>query len=422
MDKKLWHKSSLTALVLALVLTVIVGVFGQAKVAQAAQTTITYGIWDSRQEPGLRKLADEFEAANPDIKVDIQVAGWGEYWTMLEAAATGGSLPDVFWMHSNEIYKYGANDQLLALDDLIKEAGIDMSKFPKGLVDIYNVEGKQYGIPKDFDTIALWYNKKLFDEAGVKYPDANWTWDDLKEAAKKLTNKEKEQYGIATFLTNQEGYYNFVFSNGGQIIKDGKKSGYADPKTIEGLEYFFSFAHEGFSPVLSKDGDAKAYLENGKAAMALFGSWQLNGFLDNDYLRENFDVAPLPKKDGKSVSVYNGLANVISANTPNKEAAWKFVQFLSSPETQKKASELGIAISAYEGSADTWVKVAPKMNLKVYIDAIETAQIRPYTHETTKWEEKAYEILKAAYTGERPVKEAAEEAAKVMDEIIAEEQ
>ena len=422
MDKKLWHKSSLTALVLALVLTIIVGVFGQTKVAQAAQTTITYGIWDSRQELGLRKLADEFEAANPDIKVDIQVAGWGEYWTMLEAAATGGSLPDVFWMHSNEIYKYGANDQLLALDDLIKEAGIDMSKFPKGLVDIYNVEGKQYGIPKDFDTIALWYNKKLFDEAGVKYPDANWTWDDLKEAAKKLTNKEKEQYGIATFLTNQEGYYNFVFSNGGQIIKDGKKSGYADPKTIEGLEYFFSFAHEGLSPVLSKDGDAKAYLENGKAAMALFGSWQLNGFLDNDYLRENFDVAPLPKKDGKSVSVYNGLANVISANTPNKEAAWKFVQFLSSPETQKKASELGIAISAYEGSADAWVKVAPKMNLKVYIDAIETAQIRPYTRETTKWEEKAYEILKAAYTGERPVKEAAEEAAKVMDEIIAEEQ
>lgn len=388
MDKKLWHKSSLTALVLALVLTIIVGVFGQTKVAQAAQTTITYGIWDSRQEPGLRKLADEFEAANPDIKVDIQVAGWGEYWTMLEAAATGGSLPDVFWMHSNEIYKYGANDQLLALDDLIKEAGIDMSKFPKGLVDIYNVEGKQYGIPKDFDTIALWYNKKLFDEAGVKYPDANWTWDDLKEAAKKLTNKEKEQYGIATFLTNQEGYYNFVFSNGGQIIKDGKKSGYADPKTIEGLEYFFSFAHEGLSPVLSKDGDAKAYLENGKAAMALFGSWQLNGFLDNDYLRENSDVAPLPKKDGKSVSVYNGLANVISANTPNKEAAWKFVQFLSSPETQKKASELGIAISAYEGSADAWVKVAPKMNLKVYIDAIETAQIRPFTHETTKWEEK----------------------------------
>ena len=87
MDKKLWHKSSLTALVLALVLTIIVGVFGQTKVAQAAQTTITYGIWDSRQEPGLRKLADEFEAANPDIKVDIQVAGWGEYWTMLEAVA-----------------------------------------------------------------------------------------------------------------------------------------------------------------------------------------------------------------------------------------------------------------------------------------------------------------------------------------------
>lgn len=75
-----------------------------AKGSSGGDVHITYGIWDSNQEKGLRKMADEFEGKNPGIKIDIQVTGWSDYWTMLEAAATGGSLPDTFWMHSNEIY------------------------------------------------------------------------------------------------------------------------------------------------------------------------------------------------------------------------------------------------------------------------------------------------------------------------------
>ena len=334
---------------------------------------------------------------------------------MLEAAATGGSLPDVFWMHSNEIYKYGANDQLLPLDDLIKESGLDLGKFPQGLVDIYKVNGHQYGIPKDFDTIALWYNKKLFDEAGVTYPTDKWTWDDLKEAAKKLTNKDKGIYGIATMLANQEGFYNFMYTNGGTALTSDNKSGYTDPKTIEALEYYFSFGREGLSPTT---GDAMDYFANDKAAMALFGSWRIGSIISNDKV----DVVPLPSKDGKRVSIYNGLANAISAKTENKEAAWKFVNYLSSKEVQEKASKLGVAISAYEGASDVWVDTNKQFNLKSYIEEIKDAQIRPYTHETTKWEEKVYEILKPAYLGEKPVKEAAEEAAKAMNELIEEEE
>ncbi|WP_153050467.1 extracellular solute-binding protein, partial [Streptococcus suis] len=78
----------------------------------SGKTEISYAIWDSGQEPGLRKIADEFEKKNPDIKINIQVSDWDSYWTMLEAGATGGSLPDTFWMHSNEIYRYGSNEML----------------------------------------------------------------------------------------------------------------------------------------------------------------------------------------------------------------------------------------------------------------------------------------------------------------------
>ncbi|MCC9850777.1 extracellular solute-binding protein, partial [Streptococcus agalactiae] len=105
---------------------------------------------------------------------------------------------------------------------------------------IYNIKGEQYAIPKDYDTIGLWYNKKMFDAAGVSYPDETWDWNKLKEAAKKLTKPDGSQYGFLAPLHNQEGYYNFVYQNGGTIITKDKKSGYDDPKTVEALKYYLS--------------------------------------------------------------------------------------------------------------------------------------------------------------------------------------
>src|SRR5690625_2380604 len=152
------------------------------------EVTLDFALWDTNQEPGLRQIADDFEKENPGIKVNFQIIGWDDYWTLLEAGATGESLPDVFWMHSNEIFRYASNEILLNLNDYIDDSDlIELSKYPEGITKIYNYEGKQYAVPKDFDTIGLWYNKTMFDEVGLSYPDESWTWDDLYEAAKALT-------------------------------------------------------------------------------------------------------------------------------------------------------------------------------------------------------------------------------------------
>ncbi len=387
------------------------------------EVTLDFAIWDSNQEKGLRKIADEFEAANPGIKIKIQVTGWSDYWTALEAGATGGSMPDIFWMHSNEIYRYASNDMLLNLNDLIKKSDkVEMEKFPEGLTSIYNFEGNQYAIPKDYDTIGLWYNKKMFDEAGVAYPSNQWTWDDLYEAAKKLTKPDGSQYGILTPLHNQEGYYNFVYQNGGTIITDDKKSGYDDPKTIEALEYYVKFVKEGLSPKEFGDAERAAILQNGLTAMGFFGSWNLTGFTENEYMASNFDVSVLPSStNGGKATIFNGLGNAIAANTEHPEAAWKWVEYLSSKEGQTKQAELGVAISAYEGAADAWVNSNDTFNVKVFMDMVKDAQIRPYSNTTGVWEDKAYEALKGAFTGEKTVKEASEDAAKIMNETLAEE-
>ncbi len=161
----------------------------------ADQGTLTVAIWDKNQEPGLTEIMKDF-TKETGIKTQIQVTPWEQYWTMLEAGATGGSLPDVFWMHSNEIARYSEYEMLLDLTDRIKESKkLEMNKFPKDIVQIYNWEGtKQYAVPKDIDTIGLWYNKTMFDEAGIPYPNKDWTWDDYAAAAKKLTKADGSQY------------------------------------------------------------------------------------------------------------------------------------------------------------------------------------------------------------------------------------
>lgn len=385
--------------------------------------TISYAVWDANQANLIQQLADSFEAET-GIHVDIQVNGWGDYWTALEAAATGGSLPDTFWMHSNNIYYYASNDQLLDLTSYIDSSeAIDLANYPEGLNKIYNLNGKQYAIPKDYDTIGLWYNKTMFDAAGVTYPDDTWTWDDLKAAAVKLTKTDGSQYGILAPLHNQEGYYNFVYQNGGTIVTSDRKSGYDDPKTIEAMKFYFDLVREGLSPAITDDAARAEAFQNGLVAMAFFGSWNLSGFAANDYIVKNCDVAVLPKSNnGGQATIFNGLGNAIAANTKHPDESWKWIEYLSNEAGQKKQAELGIAISAYNGTAEAWASAYPQFNVKSYMDMISYAVIRPYTNQTSVWEDKAYELLTDVYNNGGDIDAACKSVAAMMNDAIAQEQ
>ena len=147
----------------------------------------------------------------------------------------------------------------------------------EGIVNLYQSEGKQYAIPKDIDTIALWYNKTIFDEMGVAYPDDTWTWDDFADAAAKLTNEEHWGYAIAP-SNNQDSFYNVVYSMGGNIISDDKKkSGYDDPATIKAMTLITDMVKAGYCPDLNtiSENGADVLFQSGKAAMVTQGSWML---------------------------------------------------------------------------------------------------------------------------------------------------
>nr|WP_297934738.1 sugar ABC transporter substrate-binding protein [uncultured Blautia sp.] len=388
--------------------------------------TLSISIWDTNQEPGINEILADF-TEETGIKTKLTVVKWDEYWTMLEAGAQGGSLPDVFWMHSNESQRYMSNDMLLDLTDKIADSDlIDPANYPEDIWGLYTYDEKYYAVPKDVDTIALWYNKAMFEEAGLDYPTADWTWDDLIEAAKKLTKEDGSQYGLAVRNdNNQAGYYNMIYDNGGYIINDDKtKSGWDDPKTIEAMEVLEGWIKDGVMPpieTMSENGEDVLF-QSGKVAMVLQGSWMVAAYRDNEYTAENCDVVELPKNaaTGRRASVYNGLGWVASANGKNTENAWKLIEYLGSEKAQKKQAELGVTMSAYKGTSDAWANSAD-FNLQAYLNMMEDMEIRPYSKSTVTWENEDNEILKSVYMGEKSMADACKEMADQMNEKLAEE-
>lgn len=397
-----------------------------ASIGGSVEGELTVTIWDEGQRPGLQQIVDDW-CSQSGVSATINVVDWNSYWTLLEAGATGGELPDVFWMHSNVAQQYMENGLLLDMTDRIAASDkVDLGNYYQGIVNLYQSEGKQYAIPKDIDTIALWYNKTIFDEMGVAYPDDTWTWDDFAAAAKKLTNDDHWGYAIAPG-NNQEGFYNTIYSMGGNVIsEDKKKSGFDDPNTIKAMELFTNMIAEGSCPDLATVSETapNELLCAGKTAMSINGSWMLAGYRDNEYAAANCDVAVLPytKDPSDRVSIYNGLGWAASANGKNLDAAWSLIEYLGSKEAQIKQAELGVTMSAYEGTSDAWVNSVDCFDLNGHMQMLNAKLVfRPYSRVTTIWEDMMTEKLKEAWTGDKATADVCMEIAAEMDAALAEE-
>jgi multiple sugar transport system substrate-binding protein len=405
----------------ALVATALVAGCSSADGGDDGPVTLTYGVWS--QDETMQKLADAFEAKNPGVKVELQVNPWTDYWTKLQVGAQGGTAPDAFWMLGDRFQTYASNDQLLALDDTIKQANVDLGVYPKALVDLFTLEGKHYGLPKDFDTIGLWYNKQLFDAAGVKYPTAEWTWTDVQAAAAKLTDKGKGVYGIAAPLNRQEGYYNTIAQAGGYVISpDGKKSGYDDPKTQAGLQYWADFVRKGHSPTPQQfaDTEAVAQFENGKVAMYYGGSFYAQRFYENAALRAKVDVTVLPMGATRA-TVINGIQNVGYAKSKHPAQLRKFLLFLGGEEAAKIQAATGAVIPAYQNTQQAWVASMPEFKLQVFLDELAYGVVYPVSANTAEWNKLEETDLAAAWSGEQSVPQAAGKLATEMNEALAKE-
>jgi multiple sugar transport system substrate-binding protein len=347
-----------------------------------ASGEISYWLWDANQLPAYQACADAFHAKNPNITVKITQAAYDDYWTKITNGFVGGTAPDVFTNHLSKYPEQVAQEQLVPLDDTLKKDGIDTSAYQQGLADLWvGQDGKRYGLPKDFDTVAVFYNKKLIADAGVKEADlANMTWnpDDGGSYEKMIAHLTVDQNGKrgdeAGFDKSKVKVYGLGLDGGsgggnGQTqwsmytgtlpwqFTDknpwGTHYNYDDPNFQKTQGWMRSLIEKGYMPsveAVTGQGSSDIY-GAGKYAMITNGSWLIGTMFG--YKGVETGLAPTPiGPSGKRSSMYNGLADSIWVGSKNKPAAAKWVEFLGSADCQDIVGEKGVVFPAVKTSTD----------------------------------------------------------------------
>ena len=406
--------------------------------SKSSADKIIVNIWDNNQLAGIQAIADEWSKES-GVGVQINVIDWDNYWTLLEAGARGGEMPDVFWMHSNTAQMYMENDLLLNLDDYIKAEGLDMSKYYDGIVKLYQSGGHQYALPKDHDTIALLYNEKIFKEYGVDVPTDSWSWADVEKAAAQITEKSGGKvYGFAMNTSNnQDGWYNLVEAYGGHIVtEDHKSSTLGSDQAKAGMEQLRKILVSAAPQSVVAETGTDSLFASGQAAMITQGSWMINFF----YTAENhadYKWAMIPYGDangngkedpGERASCYNGLGWAVSANTVAPEACYSLISYFCSEAGQKKQAELGVTMGGMKGISEAFASAFDGMDVSAFtkVEEVGTLYFRPYTRNTTVWEDKLQQagaFLDPWQDPSDPAKmaTACENAQKIIEDAIAAE-
>ena len=403
---------------------------GCGKGQESGDVKLTFQIWDRAQRDGMQALADAYSERNPGVTVQVQVTSWDEYWTKLEAAAESNQLPDIFWMHTNEILKYADYGMLADVTDLYDDESATYYTDHFSEISLNNAkgsDGRLYGVPKDKDSICLVYNREMFDQAGVAYPDESWTWDDLTEASAAIHEKTGK-YGFMAYADDQLGYWNFVYQAGGSILNEDKTAAcFLDPATRKGMEFYINLQKEDWCPdqrYFAETSPATAFMSE-QGAMYLDGCWNLKSMMeDNKTMIGKWDVAVLPKcpdperGDGRA-TISNGLCYATGAKGKQLLEAKKFLKFAGSEEGQRIQGESGAAIPAYKGLEDTWVRVFDQYEF--VLDVQKCVDMLPYGVQSVNnasrpnWKSHVSDQLLKIYSGEVTIDDGLAAMQKIVD-------
>ena len=377
----------------------------QSSAAADGNVNLTFQIWDVAQRDGMQAMCDAYTAQHPNVKIEVQVTSWNEYWTKLEAAATSGQMPDIFWMHTNELLKYADNGMLADCSDIV-----DTSKFSEvSLSNASGSDGTLYAVPKDKDTVGLVYNKEMFDAAGVSYPDESWTWDDLTDASQKIYDATGK-YGYMAYGDDQLGYWNFVYQNGGYILNEDKtQAGFTQPATAEAMKFYIGLQQYDWCPdqnYFAETAPGTAFFSE-KGAMFFEGDWNILAELQNyPEMQGKWDVAVLPKApnpvngDGRA-TISNGLSYATAANNKNLDTVKDVLKFFGSEEGQRIQGESGAAIPAYIGLEETFLGVFKEydINMQVFLDMFDYSIQSVNNASRPEWKSKVNDELLKMYAG-----------------------
>ncbi|MCD1269348.1 extracellular solute-binding protein [Microbacterium sp. MEC084] len=347
---------------------------GSGGQAGSEPVTITYTnfISNGGNEENLAAIVEAFEAENEDITVEVTTLPYADYFTALQTDLAGGTVSDVFDIEYANFAAYQESGVLAPLD-------VDTSAYQQSLAEAYSADGTQYALPSSFSNVVLYYNADLFDAAGVEHPTADWTWDDERAAAEKLTDAAAGVWGDYQPISYHE-FYKAVAQAGGDFLSaDGTSVAFNSPEGIAAAEWLIGksgttmpTAEQGAG---TPDFDTNLFKE-GKLAMWHTGIWMFGALADVDFA---WDIAVEPGDAQKASAMFSNAVGV-SAGSENVEAATKFAQFLTSSQTMvdiRLDAGWELPPIADETQLSAYLEKGAPANRQAVFDSLEAVALAP---------------------------------------------
>lgn len=316
---------------LALMMSVLAACGNGGGGSSGNASSATLNVWGMGTEgDNLKTLATSFMQQNPGIHINIQSIPWSNAHAKLLTAVAGQQTPDVAEMGTTwmaEFAKTGALDT--------PPSSISSSQFFQSAWNTAVSNGTAYGVPWYVDTRVLFYRTDIAQKAGITSPPQNW--DQLLADARAMQQKGGAKYGISLQSNDWEEFLPFVWQDGGKVYDNGQFN-FNSPQVVQALSYYQTFFKEGLTPTTEPPGfDVSQGFIQGSLPMFISGPWEMGLIQQNGGAAMNgkWAVAPVPQKVSNT-SFVGGSDLVVFKNSPNRAAAWKFVQYLIDPSVQAK--------------------------------------------------------------------------------------
>ena len=392
----------LIALVLSLVL-ILTAVY----TAVADPVTITYAHFSGAgaQEETLKKMIEAFEAKNPDIKVDLQITGFDDYFTKLATTVGGNNATDCFEMNMENYLAYMLRGACADLTGLV-----DTANYSEGTLNAVSSDGKLYAVPMSFSTCVLFYNKALFDQAGIAYPTADWTWADAQKAAEAIKALGDDIWGYYQPITYNE-FYKSVKGNGGSLLNDDYTAFTVNsPENVAVLDAMISRVRGEnhvmpTSEEMAGRGDWDLFCE-GKLGMIITGIWGFSTFAEKCAF--DWDIVVEPGYATPSTFFFANV-NCVSPDSDKKEAAAKFIDAMGSdPDIVQLRLDASweLPTVADQNKLAQYLEVTPPANRAAVFDSMDFAAAPPALKESGAASEIINNILSTLELNEMTAQEA----------------
>jgi multiple sugar transport system substrate-binding protein len=329
-------------------------------------------------------LAKDFMKANPAIKVDVTPIAWDVAHDKLLTSVAGNKTPDISQMGTTwmgEFAKTGALDEV--------PDSIDQSSFFESAASTGVVDDTAYGVPWYVETRLLYYRTDIAEKAGITSPPK--TWDELKTMARAMKEKGGAKYGISLSPNNWQELLPFIWQNGGEVVSDNGEFTFDSPEVVGALEFYQSFFKEGLTAGSVPEGfDITPAFIQGTHPMFFSGPWHISLIQDTGgaEIEGKWAIAKMPEKE-TGTSFVGGSDLVVFKNGNNKAAAWKFVEYLSTPAVQQKWYSTVSDLPSVESAWDSG-KLATDEKLSLFGEQLKDAKTPPVI---PRWEQVAADAV-----------------------------